>query len=252
MSLKKKLKRLKPPPVPGQVKLLSLLAIVLVCGAPALVSVIDDSMQSEQMVAMGSYTEAKTIEGETFPLSLKWDTDTPEEAVKSFSFIPASENDGTNVFVLNAISSKDYMVSINTGVYIDSADFEAGVSKIVLNFVGDVSSIRFVPLIDGTYSFVNFTQIMTTDELGNEIGTNSWELELDQVMLTKLRANDARASLQIYVGDDFDGTLTWTSETYRYTTIAYGEIIIGATGALLCFCALMATPWFGIGRRSKS
>lgn len=244
----KKLKRLKPPPVPGQVKLLSLLAIVLVCGAPALVSVIDDSMQSEQMLAMGSYTE-----GETLGLSLSWETNTPEDAVKSFSFMPASENDGTNVFVLDAISSKDYMVSINSGVYIDSADFDAGVSKIVLNFDGDVSSIRFVPMIaDVPYSFVNFTQIMTTDELGNEIGTNSWELELDQVMLTKLRANDANGSLQIYVGDDFDGTLTWTSETYRYTTIAYGEIIIGATGALLCFCALMATPWFGIGRRSKS
>lgn len=107
----KKLKRLKPPPVPGQVKLLSLLAIVLVCGAPALVSVIDDSMQSEQMLAMGSYTE-----GETLGLGLKWDTDTPEDAVKSFSFMPASENDGTNVFVLDAISSKDYMTSINSGV----------------------------------------------------------------------------------------------------------------------------------------
>jgi len=225
--------------LPSNAVVMSMMAVILVCAAPAVVSLIDDSMQSEQMVAMGSYTDV-TKEG----LGLKWDINTPEEAVKSFSFIPASENEGTNVFILNDISSKDYMESINSGVYIDSADFEAGVSKIILNFDGDVSLIRFVPVIkDAPYSFVNFTQIMTTDELGNEIGTNSWEIELDQVMLTKLRANDANASLQIYVGDDFDGTLTWTSETYRFTTIAYGEMIIGATGVLLLICALLATPW---------
>ena len=239
---------MKPPPVPGQVKLLSLLAIVLVCAAPALVSIIDDSAQSDHMIAMGSYTE-----GETAGLSLSWKAETPADADKTFSFLSASQNDGTNVFILNNLTSKAYFNSINTGVYIANSDFDAGVSKIVLNIEGDVKSIRLVPLGDGLpYSFVNFKQIMTTDALGNEIGTNSWVLELDQIMLTKLKANDAVGSIQIYVGDDFDGTLSWTSETYASTTIAYGEIIIGATGALLCFCALMATPWFGIGRRSKS
>jgi hypothetical protein len=226
--------------LPSNAVVMSLMAVILVCAAPAVVSMIDDSMESEHMVAMGSYTEA-----ETPGLGLMWDTDTPEEAVKSFSFIPASENEGTNVFVLDAISSKEFMYSINSGVLIDNADFEAGVSKIVLNFDGDVSSIRFVPIIEGApYSFVLFTQIMTTDELGNEIGTNSWELELDQIMLTKLRSNGANASLQIYVGDDFDGTLTWTSETYKFTTIPYGEMIIGATGVMLLVCAILATPWF--------
>ncbi len=209
---------------------MTMMAVILVCAAPALVSIIDDSAQSEHMLAMGSYTEAPTV-----PLSMTWKADTPAQANKTFSFLAASENDGTNVFVLNALTSKAYFISINTGVYIDSSDFAAGVSRIILNFDGDVNEIRLVPIGENIpYSFALFKQI---DD------TNTWVLDIDQVMLAKLKANDAKGSIQIYVGEDFDGTLSWTSETYAYTTIPYGEIIIGATGALLIVCAILATPW---------
>ena len=216
--------------LPSNAAVMTMMAVILVCAAPALVSIIDDSAQSDHMIAMGSYTEAPAV-----PLSMTWKADTPAEADKTFSFLAASENDGTNVFVLNALTSKAYFIGINTGVYIDSSDFAAGVSRIILNFDGDVKSIRLVPIGENIpYSFALFKQI---DD------TNTWVLDIDQVMLAKLKANDAKGSIQIYVGEDFDGTLSWTSETYAYTTIPYGEIIIGATGALLLVCAILATPW---------
>jgi len=213
---------------------MSLMALILIIGAPALVSVIDDSAQSDHMIAMGSYTEDPTTYG---VLSLTWKADTPAEAYKTFSFLAASENDGTNVFVLNALTSKAYFDRINAGIFVDSSDFAAGVSKIILHFDGDVKSIRFIPSADNLpYSFASFKQI---DD------TNTWVLDIDQVMLAKLKANDAKGSIQIYVGEDFDGTLSWTSETYASTTIPYGEIIVGATGVLLIVCAILATPWVG-------
>ncbi|MFA7161622.1 MAG: hypothetical protein WC083_03515, partial [Candidatus Methanomethylophilaceae archaeon] len=58
--------------LPSQVVAFSLVACLVVVGAPALVSIIDDSAQSDHMIAMGSYTE-----GETLGLGLKWDTSTP-------------------------------------------------------------------------------------------------------------------------------------------------------------------------------
>jgi hypothetical protein len=211
---------------------MSLMALILIVGAPALVSVIDDSAQSDHMLTMGSYTEVPDVS-----LGLSWKVDTPAEADKTFSFFAASENDGTNIFVLNALTSKAYFDRINTGIFVDSSDFAAGVSKIILHFDGDVTAIRLVPIGDNLpYSHASFKQI---DD------TNTWVLDIDQVMLAKLKANDANGSIQIYVGEDFDGTLSWTSETYAYTTIPYGEIIVGATGVLLIVCAILATPWVG-------
>lgn len=208
-----------------------MMAVILVCAAPALVSIIDDSAQSEHMISMGSYTEAPTYGVQ----SLGWKVDTPAEVNKTFSFLAASENDGTNVFVLNALTSKAYFDHISSGIYIDNSDFAAGVSKIILHVDGDIKYIRFSPVGENIpYSFVYFKKIGDT---------NTFVLDIDQVMLAKLKANDAKGSIQIYVGEDFDGTLSWTSETYAYTTIPYGEIIIGATGALLIVCAILATPW---------
>ncbi len=219
--------------LPGNAVVMSMMAVILLCGAPALISIIDDNAQSEHMIAMGSYTEAPTL-----GIGLGWKADTPAEADKTLSFLAASENDGTNVFVLNSLTSKAYLDRINTGVYVDSSDFAAGVSKIILHFDGDVKSIRFVPHAENIpYSYANFKQI---DD------TNTWVLDIDQVMLAKLKSNDANGNIQIYVGEDFDGTLSWTSETYAYTTIPYGEIIIGGTGVLLMVCALLATPWYGL------
>lgn len=224
--------KLRVPRIPENAKIMSLMAIILICAAPALVSIIDDSAQSDHMIAMGSYTEDPTYG----VLGLTWKADTPAEADKTISFLAASENDGTNVFVLNALTSKAYFSSINSGIYVDSSDFAAGVSKIILHVDGDVKQIRLVPVV-APYSFASFKQI---DD------TNTWVLDIDQVMLAKLKANDANGSIQIYVGEDFDGTLSWTSETYAYTTIPYGEIIVGATGVLLLICALFATPYFGL------
>lgn len=221
--------------LPSNAAVMTMMAVILVCAAPALVSIIDDSAQSDHMIAMGSYTEDD--------LSAPWVrkmADAPADADMTFSYIPSSDNNGTHVFTLNDLANKAH-VSVIDGIKIDSAVFDAGVSRIVLNFSGtDVDSVRLVTTIPGgTYSFVWFTEVLDADG----IGTNSFVCDLDSYQLTKIKANDLSPGIAIAFDGGFSGVFEMTSETYASTTIPYGEIIIGATGALLIICAILATPW---------
>ncbi|MDY0177529.1 MAG: hypothetical protein RBT25_11645 [Lentisphaeria bacterium] len=214
---------------------MSMMAVILVCAAPAVVSLIDDSMQSEQMISLGSYVEADN----SSPFITK-SVDTPEDADMTLSYISGSTNGGTHVFTLNTPANKTY-VSIIQGLRIDNSVFDAGVSRIVLNFSGsDVDSVRLNTLIPGgAYTYVQFSEILDADG----VGTNSFVCDLDSYSLAKIKSNDVSPMLQIYFDDGFSGVIEMTSETYAFTTIPYGEMIIGATGALLLICAILATPW---------
>lgn len=241
MSLKKKLKRLKPPPVPGQVKLLSLLAIVLVCGAPALVSVIDDSYTYEgsseiQLLDVpsdkSSYVRAPTAED---PINSA-----------DVSYIPASENDGTFLMALNDPSEANN-VTYARFYGIDMAPLTSGMGTIKVVTSCDPTDVQIVLFSDD----VSSSPIYLTQ---SEVDPSVWTTSLDSIDLIKLRSGTYENMFVVMGGQNelFDMEIFAVGDY----VIPYGEIIIGATGAILCFCALMATPWFGTGkigkRRSKS
>jgi len=229
---------LKKPKIPSNARLMSLMAIILICAAPALVSVIDDSAQSDHMIAMGPYVESDLANPR-----ITFNEDMPSGADGTFSYIPGSANNGTHVFTMNTPANKIYAKSF-LGFVIDNSIFDVGVSRIVLNFSGtDVTDVRFLTLIPGSaYSAVPFVEILDADG----VGTNSFVCDIDSYSLAKIKSNDISPSINIVFDDGFSGSFEMTSETYAFTTIPYGEIIVGATGALLLICALFATPYFGL------
>lgn len=215
---------------------MSLMALILICAAPALVSVIDDKTTSEQMISMGSFAEADS--------SAPWvrkTVDAPADADMTFSYLT---DNGSHVFTLNTVASKSFVSAVE-GIKIDNSEFDAGVSRIVLHFAGsDVASVRLVTSIPGgAYSYIAFKEVLDADG----VGTNSFVCDIDSYNLTKIKANDISPAIAISFTDGFSGMFEMTSETFASTMIPYGEIIVGAAGALLLICAIFATPWFGMG-----
>ena len=231
--------------LPGNAVVMSMMAVILVCGAPAVVALIDDSMQSEEMISLGSYAEDDLSTPRVNKMG-----DAPEVLDMSFSYIPGSANNGTHVFTLNTFENKTYVSSV-AGFGIDNSVFDAGVSRIVLNFSGsDIDRVRLNTSIPGgSTTTVQFVEILDADG----VGTNSWVCDIDSYNLAKIKANDFSPYIFIGFNGNFSGGFEMTSEMYKSTTIPYGEMIIGATGVLLLVCALLATPWYGLsgytGRR---
>lgn len=239
---KAQIKRVIRPP--SNAVVMSLMAIVLLVGAPALISVIDDSIQSEQKISLGSYA----VEDEDREPFIKKMPDAPEDVDLSFSYIPGFDNNGTHVFTLNTLANKTYL-SVVTMPKIDNSVFDAGVSRIVLNFSGSVPNevLLKTTVPEGAYSHVRFVEILDADG----VGTNSWVCDIDSYSLAKIKANDISPNISISFNGESSGVFEMTSETYKFTTIPYGEIIIGMTGGLLLICALFATPFFGVGGITK-
>jgi len=237
ISQKNKSKVIRAFRAPSAPVVMSLMALILIIGAPALVSMIDDSAQSEHMIPLGSYTEDD--------LSAPWVrkmVDAPADADMTFSYISGADNGGTHVFTLNTLANKAYVNAIE-GIKIDNSVFDGGVSRVILSFDGsDVLDVRLVTSIPGeSYSYVRFVEILDADG----VGTNVFVCDLDSYQLTKIKANDLSPGIAIGFNGGFSGVFEMTSETYASTTIPYGEIIVGATGVLLIVCAILATPWVG-------
>lgn len=237
INQKHKTKIIRAFQAPSAPVVMSLMALILIMGAPALVSVIDDSAQSDHMIAMGPYVESDLANPR-----ITFNEDTPSGADTTFSYIPGSTNNGTHVFTMNTPANKIYAKSF-LGLIIDNSIFDAGVSRIVLNFSGtDVTDVRFLTMTPGSaYSAVHFVEILDADG----VGTNSFVCDIDSYSLAKIKSNDISPSINIVFDDGFSGSFEMTSETYAFTTIPYGEIIVGATGVLLIVCAILATPWVG-------
>jgi len=232
----KKLKRLKPPPVPGQVKLLSLLAIVLVCAAPALVSVLDDTVnQQYDMPLTVDFTDPLI-----YPNNTRLQGD-PVEATDLGVDIITEDN------VITILSSTPGYTGILSIFMIDKAVVKDA-SKILITSSSEYSSL-YIEAGDhdvyGTYD----------PDLGQYTFSLS-SIDRNYIMQTESDYLGINAVNTSSSGRTFAAVETLTIDVYGSVMIPYAEIIIGATGALLLICALMATPWFGIGkigkRRSKS
>lgn len=237
-TLKKTLKGLKPPKVPDRVKLLSLLAIVLVVGAPALISTIDDSMSDVY------YTAVDSPDSLGDPYLFKIAATPPDTEIK-YSLLSADENDGTNVFLLNDVSKGQYIGRMELAKF-DNTLFDNKVSKIIINLEGTDFKKLYLSVsgVGATY-FLNFENVV---EAG--IPTDTYILELSSLDLVKLKNPDVTIKPMVSFDDgEFSGIISWDFTTYTSNTIAYGEIIIGATGAILLLCALFATPYFGVFKK---
>lgn len=217
--------------MPNNAVVMSMMAVILVCAAPALVSIIDDSYTYEgsletQLLDVPSTKDSFImVPTEEFPVNYA-----------SVSYIPASENDGKFVMVLNDPSE------VNNVTYarfygIDIAPLMSGAGDVKVVTSSDADSVRLGLRsndedISGRWE--PFTQ--------SETDPSVWTISLDSIDLIKLESGTYDYMyIDIYGQSELFDMEIFASGEY---VIPYGEIIIGATGVLLLICAILATPWF--------
>lgn len=224
---KARIKRAIRPP--SNAVVMSMMAVILVCAAPALVSIIDDSDKTIIHTADGLNFKDSDISNYSIPF---WKSDTPVDLVKTY----AASDIGSIVYSFDSPEASDYV-----RVYeIRNLDFsDKGLTKIDVSVSEPIDSIR---LKVDSMIFYDFAKISDTD----------YSLDVNQITALNLASGD-RVAVLIYTLAEYDygSGFVVDSSTYYGTTIAYGEIIIGGTGVLLMVCALLATPWFGVGGITK-
>lgn len=226
----KKLKRLKPPPVPGQVKLLSLLAIVLVCAAPALVSVIDDTVNEQyDMPLSPDFDELKL-----YPNNMRFEGEPVTGVGDDFDIIGED----------NVISILSPAIGYS-GVFTISL-MEKAIVKDVSKIVITTSEHGGMSIGSGNY----FVPGIYDADLGQYTFTLS-SIDKHHIMQSSSDFLSINAAKKFVDDRSFELVETYIIEVYGSVMIPYDEIIIGATGALLLICALLATPWFGTVKLEK-
>ena len=232
ISQKNKSKVIRAFRAPSAPVVMSLMALILVCAAPALVSVIDDTYTYE-----GS-SEVQLLDIDSTEPSLIRLASTPEIPAyndASVSYIPASENDGTFLIALNDPSEIDN-VRFARFKGIDVAPLMSGMGvKVVTS-----SDVTVVHVSLSNSDDNSGTQILLTQ---SEADTSVWTGSLSTVDIVKIRSGVYDLAYVDMHGPNeiFDMEIYSVGEY----SIPYGEIIIGATGVLLIVCAILATPWVG-------
>jgi len=201
---------------------MSLMALILICAAPALVSVIDDSDSY-------NYTTVGEVTSDNIGFAGFWSNDIPPDTDKTFVGLL---DDNKVTATLTEPTSAEYLdqyriQNLNTDIF-------DNLTKFLIVLDTDVDDRYPVKIVSGGQTYY-FTQV---DD------TNVWEFSPSTIDKLKITSNE---SFVIVV---------WPAEKTSYiemelipyitgATIAYGEIIVGATGALLIVCAILATPWVG-------
>lgn len=222
ISQKNKSKVIRAFRAPSAPVVMSLMALILIVGAPALVSIIDDSDTQVMHTADG----LKFVDRDTDNLFVQsWESDTPEDLVNTYT----TSEIGSFIFSFDSSAASDYV-----RVYeIRNLDFDKGLTKIDISVSEPIQSIR---LKVDSINFYDFEGVSDTD----------FSLDVDQIAALNLTSGDS-VSILIYTLAEYDygpGVIV-DATTYYGTTIPYGEIIVGATGVLLIVCAILATPWVG-------
>mgnify|MGYP000872141584 CR=1 FL=1 len=233
ISQKNKSKVIRAFRTPSAPVVMSLMALILIIGAPALVSVIDDSMSSQVMTKI-SFEDEDNLAITYVDTSGVWQT-----GDKLASLYP-SMNDGSYFYTVSnpADATSVKMISIHSLAPTEIPDF----NRMTITIDGDQPT--------SSYFSVNSTTSSTTHPRYNidaiESNPGVWVIDADSIDRAKLGASqyDTWSIMIIYDGGLTTGS-TVMVETYTASTIAYGEIIVGATGVLLIVCAILATPWVG-------
>lgn len=214
--------------LPGNAVVMSLMAVILLCGAPVLIASIDSKDSTHDLIVerdISSYFADATFSG-------YWG-EKPEGVTVSYDGLV----DGNSVII-----TADY-------------DEYAGVFRICDLDISLLTDLSKLELISSEILRMGTSSSIKLDD-GSYLPFSKSE---DGVLTFSPSSVDL---IKINNSETFDITLWSLDPTsmieleftpyYQYT-IPYGEIIIGATGVLLMVCALLATPWFGLsgytGRR---
>ena len=207
--------------LPGNAAVMTMMAVILVCAAPALVSIVDSSMDENSI----SYDHAYEKEGSTAS------TINVDGVWSSLDSLIPSVNDGVWASVLTSdqMANGSYVfMKYDSSALRDGArhiEFTCNVSKVSLIFNSDVNPKSEHVLTaddDGVFRY-------TLDSLDSVRFKTGY---FDCVLISVSGSHNvlpALLELELFVGKDY--------------IIPYAEIIIGATGALLLVCAILATPW---------
>lgn len=217
--------KLRVPRIPENAKIMSLMAIILICAAPALVSSIDDST---------TYSYDSVVPGnqEILKQYVTFDAETPADVVKTYSSVVS---DTGLIGVLDSPS---------TAAYITYIDYKYDSSLIPTFESMVITSTSF----QNVWLTMNYNGVVTTIGAFEQVSDGVFVYNLDSVEKVKLQSDKCT---EIGFKGKFidDASDSWTVDIGYATTeyIPYGEIIVGATGVLLIVCALFATPFFGLG-----
>ena len=217
--------------LPSNAVVMSMMAIILVCAAPALVSVIDDSYTYEGSSEIQLLDVPST---EDSYVRLVPTDENPSNSA-SVSYIPASQNDSTFVMALNDPSEVDNVAYARFSG-IDMAPLMSGMGTVKVVTSCDLTSVM-IGLESSDEGTSNVFKAFTKSEVDSSV----WTISLDSIDLIKLKSG-AYENMYIQMegqNEVFDMEIFASGEY----VIPYGEMIIGATGALLLICAILATPW---------
>lgn len=200
--------------LPSNALVMSMMAVILVCAAPALVSVIDDTLSYEH----------------TYEADLDPDLYSVIARQSGVSSIPLS-------YVVDPVDSSIITVAFPVGSDPTLYTYVEITNGTKVYDGGDVRNLKFTVTGDPTFVYS-----------GVKGSDNSYYATLsDGVFSTDVTTVDnARLSDSPFVFQvsGVEEAFTVDIDIEKSASFAYGEIIIGATGALLLICALLATPWF--------
>lgn len=215
--------------LPGNAAVMTMMAVILVCAAPALVSIIDDSYNEvyyaetiilEKDLAVNNYVRT-SIEGVS--------------GTADFSYIAASVNDGVHIMTLEDPADITDVVFYRFAD-LDFSSLVSGASKISVVTESAPANIRFGAMSDNVLSTL-FSVSLTQSEVDPTV----WSVDLTQIQMAQLRSGIVESVFfDVYADTEY---VDLRISTFKGVVLPYGEIIIGATGALLLVCAILATPW---------
>lgn len=216
--------------LPGNAVVMSLMAVILLCGAPALITMIDESDSVE-------YSKVVVLDDDILPESyIRTNTDETPFGTADYSYLPALGNDGYHTIVLNDSSVLESVSFYR--IYFDSSSID-GVSTVEV--VTDSSSVlRF-----GARSTDNPDATMWKSFVQSESDPSIWTYGISSVDAAKFASGYFDMFFLDFRGD-ITSSVEFKVSVLSNPVIQYGEIIVGATGVLLMICAVLATPYFGL------
>jgi hypothetical protein len=196
--------------LPSNAVVMSMMAVILVCAAPALVSAIDDTLSYEHTFEADLDPDLYTVHarktGET-PLPLSYVVDPVDPSIITIAF-PEGSDPTMYLYVLITNETKIFDGQVRNLRFTVTGD----PTKVYINSIGGLNKLS-----DGVF----LTDVSTID---NE------------------RLSDSSFEFQVHGCDE---VFTVDIDIEKSASFAYGDFIIGATGVLLLTCAILATPWFG-------
>lgn len=215
--------------LPGNAAVMTMMAVILVCAAPALVSIVDDSYNEVY--------DAETIILEK-DLEINNFVRTSIGGVSStadFSYVAASVNGGVHIMTLEDPADITDVVFYRFAD-LDFSSLVGGASKISVVTESAPANIRF-----GAMSRDNSSTLFSVSLVQSEVDPTVWSVDLTQIQMAQLRSGIVGSVFFDVYADTVYVDLGIS--TFEGIVLPYGEIIIGATGALLLVCAILATPW---------